>query len=339
MSAWAEIKRALVAMIVLAVLPAGAAAARDYGLGRTPSESEIAAWDIDIRPDGKGLPRGSGTAEEGEAVYIEKCASCHGDFAEGAGRYPPLMGGRGSLDSSEPVKTIGSYWPFASTVWDYVHRAMPFGNAQSLTDDETYALTAYLLYANQLVEYDQAINQDNLADVTMPNAGGFHRKERPEFPRADACMHDCKDDAEIVGRAREIGVTPEGEAEAESREQASAAEPGDGDEAAQAQLAGDPETGERIFRQCAGCHTIEAGRAHRMGPNLHGVVGREAGAADGFDGYSPAMQESDVVWGADTLKEYLADPRGFIPGTRMPFNGIDDDEALRDLIAYLRDAS
>ncbi|MDZ7747775.1 MAG: c-type cytochrome [Halofilum sp. (in: g-proteobacteria)] len=337
MFAWADTKRGLAALLALALVPAAAAQARDYGLGRTPSEAEIARWDIDIRPDGKGLPKGSGTAKEGEAVYIEKCASCHGDFAEGAGRYPALIGGEGSLDTNEPVKTIGSYWPFASTVWDYVHRAMPFGNAQSLTDDETYALTAYLLYANQLIEYDHTLNQDNLADVTMPNEDGFHRKERPEFPDEQACMADCKESVEIVGRATNIGVTPDEESGGGPGDQAAASGSGEGDQGTK--LAGDPQAGKKVYQQCSACHTIEDGGAHRMGPNLHGVMGREAGGVPGFNGYSPAMKESEVVWRAETLKKYLANPREFMPGTRMPFAGIDDEKALQDLIAYLEQAS
>jgi cytochrome c len=336
MFAWADTKRALVALLALAFLPVAAAQAGAYGLGRTPSEAEIAEWDIDIRPDGKGLPKGSGTPEEGEAVYVEKCASCHGDFAEGAGRYPALMGGKGSLDTEEPVKTIGSYWPFASTVWDYVHRTMPFGNAQSLTDDETYALTAYLLNVNGIIPYDHTLNQDNLADVTMPNEGGFHRKERPEFPDRQACMNDCKDSVEIIGRASDIGVTPDEEGDTASDDQAS--ETG-GDGTQETQLAGDPQAGEQVFQQCSTCHTVQEGGAHRMGPNLHGVVGREAGSVGDFNGYSTAMKDSDVVWDEQALKKYLANPRQFMPQTNMPFGGIQDDQALQDLIAYLRENS
>lgn len=342
MCAWVDMNRTLTAVLVLALLPA-VAGARDYGLGSTPSEAEIARWDIDIRPDGKGLPKGSGTAEQGETVYVEKCASCHGDFAEGAGRYPALMGGEGTLDTEDPVKTVGSYWPFASTVWDYVHRAMPFGNAQSLTDDETYALTAYLLYANQLIPYDKELDQDNLADVTMPNEDGFHRKKRPEFPDQQACMKDCREDVEVIGRASELGVTPEPADQAGQDgdegggDQAAASDSAEGDQGTQ--LAGDPQAGKKVFQQCTACHTIEEGAGHRMGPNLHGVIGREAGAVSSFNGYSSAMTESDVVWDSEAMKKYLANPREFMPGTRMPFAGMDDDQALQDLIAYLRENS
>ena len=116
------------------------------GLGRAATNNEIKAWDIDIRPDGKGLPVGSGSVIIGEELYTDNCASCHGDFGEGIDRWPELAGGFDTLDSEDPVKTVGSYWPYLSTVWDYVHRAMPFGNAQSLNNDEVYAITAYIYY-------------------------------------------------------------------------------------------------------------------------------------------------------------------------------------------------
>ena len=335
--------RLAVSVLALAALPFGAAAAKDYGLGTPASEAEIAAWDIEVRPDGKGLPPGSGTPAEGERIYIDQCASCHGDFAEGAGRYPPLMGGFGTLTTEDPVKTIGSYWPYASTVWDYVHRAMPFGNAQSLSDDETYALTAYLLHLNQVIDYDQELNRDNLASFTMPNADGFHRKERPEFPKSEPCMRDCKAEVKIIGRASDLGVTPEpgtdGGAASDAGAQEASAEAGGGEAAAAAQLAGDPEAGESVYRQCQACHTLEEGGAHRVGPNLHGVFGRTAGTAEGFDTYSPAMQEADLVWDAETLSKYLANPQEFMPGTRMPFAGIKDEDDLQDLIAYLKQAT
>ncbi|MDX1609408.1 MAG: cytochrome c family protein, partial [Halofilum sp. (in: g-proteobacteria)] len=195
-------------------------------------------------------------------------------------------------------------------------------------------LAAYLLYVNDIIDADQEMNQDTLPRVTMPNEGGFHRKQRPEFPRHEPCMENCRDDVTIIGRATDIGVTPEEETPQDEADM-NGADAGDSDDSG-SQLAGDPEVGHRVFRQCAGCHTIEAGEAHRMGPNLHDVVGRESGGAEGFGGYSEAMKESDVVWNAESLKQYLADPQGFMPGTRMPFNGIKDEQALRDLIAYLQ---
>lgn len=198
------------ATAALVVLVAGAAAAGDkYGLGRPATPEEIRGWDIDVRPDGLGLPPGSGSVADGEQIYIERCAFCHGDFGEGAGRYPELIGGQDTLAGDDPVKTIGSYWPYASTVWDYVYRAMPFGNAQSLTADETYAVVAYLLYLNGIVDDEFVLTRDNLAEIRMPNEDGFFVRTEPEFPPREPCMTDCKDSVEIIGRARVLDVTPE----------------------------------------------------------------------------------------------------------------------------------
>ncbi len=200
----------LVFLLLAGLFLSGPARAEQrYGLGTPASEAEIAGWDIDVRPDGLGLPVGSGSVAEGEAIYLERCAYCHGEFGEAFGRYPPLMGGEDTLAKQDPVKTIGSYWPYASTVWDYVHRAMPFGDAQSLTADETYAVVAYLLYLNYLVEDDFVLTRDNLAEVEMPNAQGFFVMEGPEFEPREPCMTDCKDAVEVIGRARIIDVTPE----------------------------------------------------------------------------------------------------------------------------------
>jgi mono/diheme cytochrome c family protein len=128
---------------ILALLGAGAAAApkaakhgahgeaaKRLSIGREAKPDEIAGWDIDIRPDGQGLPAGKGTVKQGETIYMQQCAACHGEFGESAGRWPIISGGEGTLASEDPVKSIGSYWPYASTVMDYIRRAMPFGNAQ-----------------------------------------------------------------------------------------------------------------------------------------------------------------------------------------------------------------
>lgn len=169
--------------LILAALVALPAQAGDLGLGREATQTEIAAWDIDVRPDGQGLPEGSGTVLDGELIYMERCASCHGDFGEGRDRWPVLAGGFDTLTKERPVKTIGSYWPFASTVFDYVHRAMPFGAAQSLTADETYALTAYLLYLNYVVEDEEfELSRENFTEIRLPNEGNFFDDPRPDIP-------------------------------------------------------------------------------------------------------------------------------------------------------------
>jgi hypothetical protein len=191
------------------------AASKPIGIGRVATSEEIAGWDIDIRPDGHGLPVGKGTVKQGEPLYIERCAACHGEFGESAGRWPILMGGAGTLASHDPVKSIGSYWPYASTVIDYIRRTMPFGNAQSLTNDELYAITAYVLFLNDVIKDEGfELNEKNFTSIKLPNQPNFINDDREtaekEFWRGSPCMTDCvPGEAKIVGRARAIDVTPE----------------------------------------------------------------------------------------------------------------------------------
>jgi cytochrome c len=142
------------------------------GLGIPATSEDVAAWDLSISPNGEGLPPGSGDARIGAEIYTVQCMTCHGP--EGAGRLnAPLAGGHGTLTSDSPVRTIGSYWPYATTVFDYIRRAMPFTQPQSLSDDDVYALTAYLLYLNGIIDADDIINAETLPDVEMPNRDGF----------------------------------------------------------------------------------------------------------------------------------------------------------------------
>ena len=185
--------------------------AEALGLGRSATENELKAWDIDIRPDGIGLPMGSGSVLSGEEVYTDNCASCHGDFGEGIDRWPILAGGIGSLATAEPVKTVGSYWPYASTVYDYVYRAMPFGEAQSLTHDETYQVVAYILNMSDVIDDEFVLSNETIASVKMPNQNGFMMPDpRPDGQLASApCMQNCEVPTKIIGRARIIDVTPD----------------------------------------------------------------------------------------------------------------------------------
>ena len=142
------------------------------GLGETPSADLIAAWDISVAPDGSGLPPGSGSAIEGAPVYALKCLTCHGPGGEGE-LNDRLVGGHGSIGGPAPAKTVGSYWPYATTVFDHIRRAMPYSQPQSLSDDETYALTAYLLYLNDILDEDSVMNAATLPAVEMPNRDNF----------------------------------------------------------------------------------------------------------------------------------------------------------------------
>lgn len=160
-----------------------------YGFGEKATQEQIAGWNIDVSPSGEGLPKGKGSVSEGEKVYADKCASCHGDKGQGK-PMDKLVGGQGTLASDKPVKTVGSYWPYATTVYDYVHRAMPFNNPQSLKPDEVYAVTAYLLHLNDILPADAVLDQDSLPKVQMPNRDGFYPDPRPDVTNTP-CL-ECK---------------------------------------------------------------------------------------------------------------------------------------------------
>ena len=187
---------------------------RPFNLGQLATAEQVAGWDIDVRPDGLGAPVGAGNAFDGEEVYAERCASCHGDFGEAVDNWPVLVGGEGTLNGHDPVKTTGSYWPYASTMYDYIYRAMPFGEAQSLTHDETYQIVAYLLFMNDIINDEFELNQENIGTIEMPNRDGFMMPD----PRPDAqpisgvaCMKNCDVPTNVIGKARDIDVTPESE--------------------------------------------------------------------------------------------------------------------------------
>ena len=151
---------------------AAQAPSRQPAFGAAVSAEEIARWDISIPPSGAGLPAGSGTAKQGAAVYGAKCLACHGE--KGAGKPADvLVGGIGSLATARPVRTVGSYWPYATTLFDYVRRAMPITNPLSLSDDEVYAVSAYVLFLNGIVGEDAVMNAQTLPQVKMPNRDGF----------------------------------------------------------------------------------------------------------------------------------------------------------------------
>jgi len=142
------------------------------GLGQPISAADLAPWDISIETDGSGLPAGRGTVSQGESLYNAQCIACHG--AEGSGQpHDRLVGGHGTLDQLQQVRTIGSFWPYASTVYDYIRRAMPFNTPQTLNNNEVYSLTAYLLYLNGIIEEDAVMDASSLSDIRMPNEDGF----------------------------------------------------------------------------------------------------------------------------------------------------------------------
>lgn len=153
-----------------------------YGLGRPATEQEIQAWNIDVAATGEGLPPGQGTAKQGAALFAARCAVCHGPTGQ-EGPMDRLVGGAGSLASQQPIKTIGSYWPYATTLYDYVHRAMPFPAPQSLSPDEVYSVVAWLLYQNGIIAEDAVLDAKSLPAVSMPNRRGFLPDPRPDVPK------------------------------------------------------------------------------------------------------------------------------------------------------------
>lgn len=350
----------LTAALMVASAPAFAAG---FDLGRPATPEEIAAWDIDVRPDGLGLPEGSGDVWTGEELFTERCAVCHGDFGEAVGRWPVLAGGQDSLSDDRPVKTIGSFWPYLSTVWDYVHRAMPFGDAQSLTDDEVYAITAYLLYLNDLVDDDFTLSHENFQEVRLPNEENFYLDDRAEVELAlfsdEVCMENCKDNVEITMRAAVLDVTPEetrarqlkeaveaaknGIAPAQEAVEVASADTGAATEAAEQVAAVDPalvEAGEGVFKKCQSCHQVGEGAKDRAGPVLNGIVDKPAASVESFSKkYSKPMlaaAEGGLIWTEEELSAFLEKPRDYMKGTKMGFAGLKSAEDRAAVIAYLR---
>ena len=158
--------------LVLA-LASPAFAQQSPNLGKSISPEDLASWDISIGPDGVGLPPGSGTVKQGEAVFAAKCQACHGEKGTGQPN-DRLVGGQGSLPGDKPpIKTVGSYWPHATTLFDYIRRAMPFNESKSLTNDEVYGVVAYLLNLNGVIPESDTMNAQSLPKVAMPNRDGF----------------------------------------------------------------------------------------------------------------------------------------------------------------------
>jgi S-disulfanyl-L-cysteine oxidoreductase SoxD len=175
-------KKSILALALIPVVSACAQSAtvQRYGIGRAPTAAEIAGWNIDVRADGAGLPAASGSVRQGRAIYEDKCAACHGAKGEG-GPAPRLAGGYGTLTSVNPVLSVGSFWPYASTLYDYINRAMPFDRPQSLTPSQVYAVTAYTLRLNDIVGDDGVLDKFNLPGIEMPNRKGFSSPD----PRPD----------------------------------------------------------------------------------------------------------------------------------------------------------
>ncbi|SMR71797.1 sulfur dehydrogenase subunit SoxD [Aliiroseovarius halocynthiae] len=355
----------------VAALTAAPAMAEKLGLGRAATEAEVAAWDLDIFPDGSNLPAGKGDVWTGEEVFADACAVCHGEFAEGAGNWPKLAGGADTLDHEDPLKTVGSYWPYLSTTFDYVRRSMPFGAAGTLSDDDVYAIVAYILYSNDLVDDDFVLSKETFSDVVLPNAEGFIVDDRAETEYGtftNRCMSDCKPgaveitttvvfpgdpnsgfDATPISQAvmGTAGATPDAAASTEeaSAEDAPAEETAVvGEVAAPAVMALDEELvakGEKVFKKCKACHKVGDKAKNGTGPILNGVFGRAAGTVDGFKYSKPmlAAAEGGLVWDETELSGYLANPRKYMKGTKMSFAGLKKDKDVAAILEFLKSHS
>ena len=339
-----------------------------FGLGRAAHPDDIAAWDVDVLPDGRGLPVGSGNAFDGEEVFADQCASCHGDFAEGVDNWPVLSGGFDTLADEDPVKTVGSYWPYLSTVYDYVYRSMPFGEAGTLTADETYAIVAYILYSNDLIDDEFELTHENLGTFDMYNKDGFVIDDRPELEyakwRTEPCMKNCKEEVEITMRSVFLVETPpEGgsdsvmnDATLDNLPTFSAAGPSFIPEAAPKPATQTEEAavtpasapadagaelimaGEKVFKKCKACHAVGDGAKNRSGPQLNGLIGRAMGSVDGF-AYSNVFQTALAdgrVWDEESLATFLSQPKTFMKGTKMAFSGLKSNQDVEAITAYLK---
>jgi len=199
------------AVLVAATSLAPAAEPGHYGYGEKPTPAQIAGWNIDVRgDDGEGLPPGKGTVQRGSDVYVEQCALCHGTFGEGEGRFPKLAGGAGTLRDDRPEPTVGSYWPFAPTLWDYINRAMPMPAPHSLSADDVYALTAYILNLNDAVPSEFVADRDSLRKVKMQNRDAFTWTDPRPDTTAKPCMSGCAyaADIKIMSTAEGRNLTP-----------------------------------------------------------------------------------------------------------------------------------
>lgn len=358
----AAVDTASVAPAAITAATAAAHGGMKLGLGRPATEDEVAAWDGDVAPDGTGLPVGSGDVWTGDELFADQCAVCHGDFAEGRDNWPKLAGGMDTLDHDDPLKTVGSYWPYLSTAFDYIKRSMPFGNAGTLSDDDTYAILAYILYSNDLIDDDFVLSNETFFDVEMPNADGFFVDNRAETEYAawsgEPCMENCKDSVEITMRAAVLDVTPEesgvvatGTVEEEAAvapaptpaakdETQMAAAPAE-DAAPVVAAAFDPALaaeGEKVYRKCKACHQVGDGAANKTGPVLNGIIGRAAGTVDGFR-YSPALMDKageGLVWNEAEMAAFLEKPKDYIPKTKMSFAGLRDADDIKAVIEYLK---
>jgi cytochrome c len=311
--------KSLSALAALATVIAMPCDAQRYGLGRSPTPQEIAAWDIDVRPDGHGLKAGRGTVAQGQKIYDAQCASCHGTFGE-SNRYMPIAGGvrksdfasgRASvLQQSDGLRTLGTKLNYATTLWDYIYRAMPWANPQSLSVDETYAVTAYVLHLNEIVPADYELNEKTLLKVQMPNRNGLTTahglgsvKGRPDV-QGSLCMQECVKDVKIASEMPDFARNQNGNLALQKRPlgpirgiDTARYDTGKAVAVAATSAASGTYPSALLSRlACTGCHGMTS---KIIGPGFNEIATRYAGRADAQLYLSKRIKEGGQgVWGA-----------------------------------------
>ena len=291
MSRWGELARVgVVALFATAAISTASAPLR-YGFGQPATPLQVVAWDIDVRPDGAGLPGGRGSVSAGQSIYDRKCASCHGTFGE-SNAYMAIAGGVGTLGSDQSLRTTGSKLNFATTLWDYINRAMPFEAPKSLTPDEVYALTAYVLHLNDIVPADAVLDQHSLPQVKMPNRDGFTtrhgfmRRDGTPDTRNVACMDRCVADVRVISRLPDYAIDEHGDLALQSRVFATAPAPTTANAGASLARASG----------CIACHGVTE---KRIGPTFREVAAKYAGADAAEPGLVAKVREGSTgAWGS-----------------------------------------
>ena len=302
------------------MLPVGAQQVGRYSLGRAPTPQELAAWDIDVRPDGHGVKTGKGTVAQGQKIYDAQCASCHGTFGE-SNRYMPIAGGVRKTDlktgrasmllQSDGLRTLGTKLNYATTLWDYIFRAMPWTNPQSLSIDETYAVTAYVLHLNEVIPADYELNEKTLLTVQMPNRNGFTTAHglgkvqgRPDA-QGSLCMRDCVKEVAIESEIPEFARNQNGNLAQQKRplgpvrgiDTARYDTGRAGTAIAATSSAAAPHPSDLLTRHaCTSCH----GMTNKIiGPGFTEIATKYEGRADAQVYLSKKMREGGQgVWGA-----------------------------------------
>ena len=298
---------------------AQAAHTTHYGIGRAATSAEIAGWDIDVRPDGTGLPDGRGSVADGQRIYDDKCASCHGTFGE-SNDYMAIAGGVGTLGTDQPMRTTGSKLNYATTLFDYLRRAMPFNAPKSLSNDEVYALTAYVLSLSDIVPADTVLDRRSLVALKMPNREGFTTDHgfmradgRPDT-HADACMVNCAVGVRLASEIPEYARDSHGDLATQMRQSASAASA-----ATQARGAAPVAASDLAARAgCTACHGVTQAI---VGPAFADVARRYHGRLDAAAALAQKVRQGGAgAWGT-------------VP---MPPQAIDDGD-LRTVIGWILD--